>query len=1145
MSVAYVKKHQYMESINFEILRNQWPDLAALGGFAEKYVFSDPPSALIKLRTFIERMVDWMFRQHRWEVPLQPSLFDHLQSTEFNSRVPAVVVGKFHILRLQGNNAAHGKPVQEQTAVDALREAFDLARWFFMSYGGGSLDKCPQFQQPPAEESKGQLKREKKAILEQLVAREAELQALLQKLDQAQKAAQEAQKKVGELQAVSEAAQRAAAEGAQRVAAEAAETLQFDEHATRRRLIDTLLIESHWQVGARGTNTEEVGQEYEVLHQPTPSGIGYADYVLWDDNHQPLAVIEAKRTSENVEIGKTQAQLYADGLEKMHGRRPVIYYTNGYDIYLWDDAQNYPPRRVFGFHSKDSLQFLVYQRASRKPLNTIEPKKEITDRLYQTVALKKVCERFEARHRKALIVQATGTGKTRVAISLTDMLQRAGWVKRVLFLCDRLELRRQAKNVFANFIQAPLTVVTAETANDRTKLVYLATYPAMMKIFQTFDPGFFDLIIADETHRSIFNRYRDLFRYFDALQVGLTATPVDKMERNTFRMFDCPEKQPTYYYSLTEAISEGYLVPYEVFSMTTRFLREGIQFGKLTEAEREQLEEDGEDPRTLNYLAADLDRAIFNKDTNRHILRHLMDNGLRDATGQMPGKSLIFARNHKHAVLLMQLFNEMYPQYGGKICQVIDNYDPRADQLIDNFKNPAHPLTIAVSVDMLDTGIDVPEIVNLVFARPVFTWVKFWQMIGRGTRLCKDLYGPGQHKTKFRIFDHWGNFDQFSVERPEVVDPPSKSLLQQVFEARLKLAETALQTPDQAAFAVAAELLRQDLNRLPEESISVREKWREKRLVARPETLNAFTPETVRVLRNDMAPLMKWVPLEDHAAAWQFDLLVARLQLERLRDSGRFADLKGHVLDRVGSLLMHLNPVREKSEAIARVKSPAFWSAPSMADLEQMRQDLRGIMHHVRSGPVEPGDLPRVIDLADGKVQITRRSAGVTLIDQVVVKDAVEKALKDLFDTDLTLRKIRRAEPVSKHDLDALTSLVLTQHPDVDLAVLKDYFPETAGPLDFVIRTIVGMDRDVVAGRFAEFGRRHPKLTAKQTRFLQLLQNHIVINGTVTVGRLYEAPFTSVDSDGLDGVFAEEDLADELVQIVKTFEPPTEEVTPQ
>ena len=580
------------------------------------------------------------------------------------------------------------------------------------------------------------------------------METLLRDLEAVRQKATGAEKKAEELEALAARAK------------ETVNELEFDEATTRARLIDSLLSSVGWDVGAGEGSTEEVGKEIEVPHQPTRSGIGYADYVLWDDNGNPLAVIEAKRTSVDPEQGRHQAKLYADGLEKVRGHRPTIFYTNGFDIWIWDDAQGFPPRKLFSFYSKDSLQHLAnYQRAERKSLDTIKINDAIIDRLYQIEAVKRVSERFANKHRKALVVQATGTGKTRVAIALTDLLIRASWVKRVLFLCDRRELRKQAKNAYNDYLLEPIRIVNSRAKSNVSERIFLATYPAMQRVFQSFDSGFFDLIIADESHRSIYNVYGDIFRYFDCHQVGLTATPVDFVTRSTFRLFDCEGQLPTVNYDLEQAVDDGYVTPFEVFEHSTQFLREGIRLDTLSKEQIEQLEEQGEDPAQYDFSSEQVDRAIYNKDTNRAILRNLMENGLRDASGQIPGKTILFARNHQHALLLRQLFDEMYPQYGGTFCQVIDNYDPRAEQLIDDFKGDGtnNDLTIAISVDMLDTGIDIPEILNLVFAKPVKSPVKFWQMIGRGTRLCPNLFGPGQDKTIFRIFDHWGNFERFEM----------------------------------------------------------------------------------------------------------------------------------------------------------------------------------------------------------------------------------------------------------------------------------------------------------------------------------------------------------------------------------------------
>ncbi|MGU3404099.1 DEAD/DEAH box helicase family protein [Methylobacterium brachiatum] len=1122
-----------MKSRNFEILREGWPELASLGGFAEAYAHNDPASALVKLRLFAENLTKDIYRDLGLPKPEQATFVDLLGNASFAAITPKVVLDKLHALRINGNKAAHGEPATVPTALWLIQEAFDLGRWLFVQFAKGDAAAIPKYVQPvseASEDSKGQLKREKRQALEKLAAQEAQMGALLRELDVARAAASTAEKKVEEIQSLASSG------------AATANMLAFDEATTRARIIDSLLATANWNVGLGNASTTEVGKEVEVKHQPTASGLGYADYVLWDDNGNPLAVIEAKKTSVDPERGRQQAKLYADGLEKMHGQRPVIFYTNGYDIWIWDDVLDYPPRKVFGYYSKDSLQYLVnFQRGSRKLLNSLEPNASIVNRLYQIEAIKRVSERFTASHRKALVVQATGTGKTRVAIALAELLIRAGWVKRVLFLCDRRELRKQAKNAFGDFLSEPIRIVSSRVTHSASERIFLATYPAMQKVYQSFDIGFFDLIIADESHRSIYNVYGDMFHYFDCLQIGLTATPIDFVSRNTFSLFGCEGQLPTANYDLEQAVQDGFLTPFEVFEHTTQFMRDGIRLDILTKEQIQQLEAQGEDPAQYDFSSEQIDKIIYNKDTNRAILRNLMENGLRDATGQLPGKSIIFARNHQHAVLMRQMFDEMYPQYGGRFCQVIDNYDPRAEQLIDDFKGEGanSELTIAISVDMLDTGIDIPEILNLVFAKPVRSPVKFWQMIGRGTRLKPDLYGAGKDKTIFRIFDHWGNFERFEMGYRPAEPTQSKPLLQLVFEERILLAETALRMSEVAVFDDLIELIAKDIEALPEDSVSVREKWREKRAVAVPATLKAFAPATVAMLRQVIAPLMQWRNVRGSSDAYALDLLMTRAQVAVLRKSADVADLKIDLLDRLSALQMHLNPVREKAEVIKRVKSDDFWTDVTVADLESVRKPLREVMHHRDRQGAMP--LPaKIIDVTEDAAgfQTNRRTTSLKTVDMKAYQQIVEAELKRHFDTNPTLKKIRMGEPVSEADIQALVSLVLVQSPNASRDVLEEFFTDTAVPLEFAIRSIVGLDREAVAARFADFAQRHPSLTAKQTRFLGLLQNHIARFGSVTLDRLYEQPFTVVDADGLDGVFEKPEEIDDLLDILSVFAPP-------
>lgn len=1122
-----------MTSLNFEHLRSKWPQLAELGGLAEQYLNSDPSSAVAKMRIFTEQMLVGLYRQLGFSFAPKPKLIDLLEGDEFQAHAPKVVRLKLDAIRIHGNKASHGETITPKTAQWLLRELHDVGRWLYLAHVGGKMEDLGPFQLPETPDAVGKtsdVRRPDRAALEKLVLQEAQLEALLKRIEEVEQAKRAAETDVAALRIQLQARGQAAVG-----------ELHFSEADTRHRLIDMLLISAGWKVGEKGVNTPEVGQEVEVGHQPTTTGKGSVDYVLWDDDGMPLAVVEAKRTAIDPNDGKVQARLYADGLEKDKGRRPVIIYTNGYQIWLWDDAQGYPPRKIYGFYSKDSLQQLIFQRTHRKPLNSLSPKREIVDRLYQLNAIKRVAEKFEGKRRRALIVQATGTGKTRVSIGLAELLSDANWAKRILFLCDRRELRKQAKDAFTNFTSHTPVIVRAATAHERQHRVYLATYPAMMQICQSFDPGFFDLIVADESHRSIYNIYRDIFDWFDGLQVGLTATPVEMVSRSTCSLFDCDFRLPDFNYTYEEAIDSAppYLVPFEVYTHTTKFLREGVHGPRMTDDQIAELEDKGIDPQTLDFESKDIDRAVYVTGTNDEVLKNLMENGIRKGDGQTLGKTIIFARNHDHAILLSRRFDKLYPQYAGKFCAVIDNYEPRAEALIDEFKDPTSKLMIAISVDMLDTGIDVPEVVNLVFAKPVKSKVKFWQMIGRGTRLCTDLFGPGRHKSVFRIFDHWGNFEYFATRYKEAELKRSKGLMEQLFEARVSLAETALQNGQLDVLKETAALIEADVRRLPDDSIRVKDKWREVRLSRDANALNQFAPATVALLKNEIAILMQWVDIRGDVPALEFDLAVTKLQQQRITGSSEFADGSAEVRNALAALPMHLNQVRDKVEIVNAAKKLEFWSPkkPTHTQLETVRNECRGLMRFLQgSGGGQPLP-PKILEVSDTDVDLQRRKTRITEIDLAAYKANVLQALESLFETNTTLVKIRRGEPVTTAELDQLVSLALTQNPSVDLALLKEFYV-VAEPLEKIIRSVVGMEPAAVLEKFKDFVHANPKLTGHQLQFLQLLQNHIGRNGTIEIDRLYEEPFTRIHAEGIDGVFKDEALADQLINLLAQFERP-------
>ncbi|TMO02088.1 DEAD/DEAH box helicase family protein [Pseudoalteromonas sp. S558] len=1129
------------QSMNFEHIQSKWPELHQLAVFAEDYAITDPQSSLVKLRCFAEKVVGYLYKELRLPVLPTSNIFDKLIADDFTSAVPRLITDKLHAIRKSGNQAAHEGKVDQQQAIWILKESYFVASYLFMAYANGTQQACPEFkapeQIPPTNQSDAQFTKKNKQLTQQLAENQARLKRALDELEAAELAQKLAQQQAAKLKQTIDAEKLTQVKTRNEQIINS--SFNFSEDETRKRIIDLDLRNAGWNVALDDESTEDVGKEVKVTDQPTTTGIGYVDYVLWDDDGKPLAVIEAKRTRENIEKGRQQATLYANALEKQFGQRPVIFYSNGWDIKILDDAQGYNSRGLYGYYSKDSLQYLIKQRTLKKELNTTPIDTVVAGRLYQMETITRVCERFSDKHRKALIVQATGTGKTRVSIALAKRLLDAGWAKRVLFLCDRKELRKQAGNAFTEHTKEPVHIVGKSAKNTAASArVFIATYPGMLRIMNKYDVGHFDLIVADESHRSIYNIYGDIFKYFDALEVGLTATPVEMVSRSTCDLFSCDYKMPTANYPLEDAIEQGNLVPYKIVSYTTQFLREGIKKDNLTDEQIAQLEEQGIDPNELDFDAKQIDEAIKNKDTNRLILRNLMEKGLRDKDGQLPGKTIIFARNIAHAELMAQLFSELYPQHGANFCRVIHSKYERAEELIDDFKSSdENSVRIAVSVDMLDTGIDVPECVNLVFAKPIKSKVKFWQMIGRGTRLCENLYGPGKHKTHFLIFDHWANFEYFD-ENPEEEDvKQAKSLLQKLFEARVTLAQTALKKANMDVFDQTIKLIHDDICLLPMESISVRDNWQVVETCKDLKRLNQFIPDDVQTLLEEVAPLMQWRNIMGQSEAYKFDSELTTIQTLLLTDSSQVDLAKQNVMNKVESLQMHLNEVRSKAPAIAEIQTQQYWQYLTHAALEQSRINLRSIIH-LRNKDITPPKSDFVLDIKEDANQIheANRLTKIVSIDYQIYRQEVEKTLTPLFETDSVLKKIRNGEQVTEADLAQLSSLVHTQNPSVDLNTLKEFFPESTASLDKILRTIVGMDKNAIEQSFTTFVQQiHTHVNAKQQRFIGMLKNHLIRHGSIEIAQLYDAPFTQIHDMGLDGVFSQQQ-ADVIEQFIKQFD---------
>ncbi|MFY7939929.1 MAG: DEAD/DEAH box helicase family protein, partial [Burkholderiaceae bacterium] len=785
---------------NFSFLQTEWPALFSESQRAEQSALTDPRTACFYARRTLELALVWLFqaeggRGGKLQMPYKSDLSAFLFEPSFKVLTGPALHAKMDVIRKQGNNAVHSmRPITALDATGVLRELFQVTFWLARHYGRQATarpDPALQFRTDllprPVDMAAAQAAAQTSAQATQAALQK--LSALADDLAARDAALATAQQKSAALDA--ELAQLRAQVAAAKAANNATpDTHDYNEAQTRDLYIDLLLKEAGWKLD------QARDREFEVQGMPSNQGKGFVDYVLWGDDGKPLAVVEAKRTRRDARAGQQQAKLYADCLQTQFGQRPLVYTTNGYEHWFWDDT-TYPPRPVQGFHKKDELQLLVQRRTSAKPLAGVTINSSIVERHYQLRAIRRIGETFERdRQRKALVVMATGAGKTRTVIALVDLLQRANWAKRILFLADRVALVNQAANAFKAHLPdaAAVNLVTDKETEGR---VFVSTYPTMMGLInetndglRRFGVGHFDLIIVDEAHRSIYQKYRAIFAYFDALLVGLTATPKDEIDRNTYSLFELENGVPTDAYGLEDAIDEGYLVPPRAVSVPLKFQREGIQYAQLSEDERAQWDEldwdeDGHAPDEVGAEA--VNKWLFNKDTVDKVLELLMTQGHKVAGGDRLGKTIVFAKNNAHATYIAERFNANYPHYAGQFARVITYQTEYAQSLIDDFSVKDKTPHIAISVDMLDTGIDVPEVVNLVFFKIVRSKAKFWQMVGRGTRLCKDLFGPEQDKKEFVIFDFCQNLEFFSQNLEGSPGAVAEPLSQRTFKARLEL----------------------------------------------------------------------------------------------------------------------------------------------------------------------------------------------------------------------------------------------------------------------------------------------------------------------------------------------------------------------
>ena len=880
---------------------------------------------------------------------------------------------------------------------------------------------------------------------------------------------------------------------------------EISEYMTRKTLIDRELRSLGWVENRDWVN------ELELAGMPNPSGVGYADYVLFGDDGRPLAVIEAKRTTKDISIGRHQAELYADILERIYRRRPVVFLTNGYDTHIMD-GREYQERKVSGIYCKRDLEKHFNLASNRSPrLSDAVVRDEISNRYYQKSAIKAVCAAFENRYRKALIVMATGSGKTRTVISLVDVMLRKGWVRNVLFLADRTALVSQAYDAFVDLLPSLSATNLCGSKVDVHARCVFSTYQTMINVIdavkeedstRTFSNGHFDLVIVDEAHRSIYNRYRDIFDYFDSLLVGLTATPKDEIDKNTYEVFNLESGNPTYNYGLSEAVKDGYLVDFRSVEVETKFLQRGVTYMELPPEEREEYENlfAGEVlPERIE--SSEINRWVFNRDTMVKVLDYLMRLGLKVEDGSRIGKTIIFAKNHLHAEKILEVFNEQYPSYIG-MCDVMDYQTKYVDDSIRKFKQPDSKVRIAVSVDMLDTGIDIPDILNLVFFKAVYSRSKFWQMIGRGTRLCPGLM-DGKDKGKFYIFDFCGNFDFFRINPKGVSVAEGDTIQGRIFSNKVYLAYVLqalkFQTEPYASFRrQIVNDIKSKIDELNRDNFNVRLHLRAVDRYGRMEALNALTEDDVLTMQSELSRLV--LPYDDDPEAVRFDALILAAERGLIDDSP-----KGKIFKEIRRLAEAVSRQTTIPEVAARIDllrtvvRPGYLESAGLEEQERIRVDLRDIMKYVERQSRRPRDsnfIDEVLNIEVNDIELEEDGlAGY--------RERAEFYIRKHSDEDV-IKKLRTNEPLDDDDVSKLQSILWSE-----IGTREDYEAEFGSkPLGLFVREITGMDMNAAKQAFSKYID-ESKLDSRQIYFINQIIEYVVQNGAITDMRvLTQSPFT-------------------------------------
>lgn len=1084
---------------NFDYLKKEsrFSAFADVAISAEKIILMDPSASIINSRRAMEFAIKWMYSvDDALEMPYRDNLQSLMNAEDYRELVGPDIWKRMDYIRKSGNNVAHtNKKLGRDEAMLCLENLF-----IYLDY----IAYCYSDQYEEHSFDRGIITariKKAKASKEAAKADNAEIAKAQEKSAQLEL---DFQKLMAENAALKELLSARRQEHQQTYVPK---PLDLSEYKTRKLYIDAMLRDAGWKEGENWLN------EVELPGMPNKSEVGFADYVLYNDSQKPLAVIEAKRTCVDVSKGRQQAKLYADLLEKKYGRRPVIFLTNGFETRIIDGK--YPERKCAAIYSKRDLDKWFNLLRMRTSLKHVTVDKNIAGRYYQESAIKAVCDSFDEKNRrKALLVMATGSGKTRTVIALTEVLLKAGWVKNILFLADRNSLVTQAKRSFVNMLpNLSCTNLVAEKDNYTAHCVF-STYQTMIHCIDTvndeegklFTCGHFDLVICDEAHRSIYNKYKDIFAYFDAPLVGLTATPKDEIDKNTYEIFELENGVPTYGYDLAQAVKDGYLVDYISVESKLKFIEQGIVYDDLSEEEKEEYErtfedEHGELPEAIGSSA--LNTWIFNEDTIKQVLHILMTDGLKIDYGQKLGKTIIFAKNHDHAEKILEVFHKEYPHLPD-YAKVIDNYINYVQSAIDEFSDAKKMPQIAISVDMLDTGIDVPEILNLVFFKKVMSKAKFWQMIGRGTRLCEGLI-DGEDKQKFYIFDFCGNFEFFRMNKGKATANMlalQGAIFNLKFDISYKLQDIEYQTKDLAAYR--QNLVKQMLDKvkeLPRDNFIVKQHLKYVEKYSVEESYQALTYEDTLMVREEVSPIL--LPDGDEVSAVRFDALMYGIELAYLvgkKYTRARKDLHKKVAGVAG--VANIPEIQAQSEFIDKVLHTDYVETAGINEFEEIRERLRDLMKYI------PSDIVKYdTNFTDELLSTDWKEAELENDELKNYKAKAEFYIRQHQDN-IAIAKLKTNKPLTELDVKNLEEILWHE-----VGTKQDYENEVGGkPLGEFVREIVGLDMNAAKEAFSEY-LTDTSLDSRQIYFVNQIVEYIVHNGMLKdLSVLQESPFTDQGS---------------------------------